>query len=98
MNLKQFVIEWNLKNPLDRWWREKHKIAFNSKQHREITPVDIVFEFVEDKLYNKSVERETMNKKKLEDFEKGKWIKEQEINKEQENQLLDKLVDSFKLS
>lgn len=98
MDWNQFVMDWNLRFPLDRWWRSKHKIAFNSPVHRAMNPMDIMLEFMEDKLYNKAVEMEMMNKKKLDEFEKGKWLKEQAVTKEDENKLFDKLMDNFKLS
>lgn len=46
------VIEWNVKFPLDRWYREKYRIPFMSKQHRESSFCNIRFEWEEDKLFN----------------------------------------------
>jgi len=61
---KAFVLEWNIENPVDRWWRSKHGIAFNSSSHREISFIDEYMEFYEDSLYDKVVEQ---NKKKNDD-------------------------------
>lgn len=62
--LESFVLEWNIENPVDRWWRSKHGIAFNSSLHREISFIDEYMEFYEDSLYNKAV---ALNKKRKED-------------------------------
>ncbi len=97
MNIKDFVVNWNLKQPLDRWWRQKHKIAFNSEIHRRTNRVDMLFEYLEDKLYNKTVEFELMNNSRIKEFEKGQWLKNQEISSEEESKLFDKLVDNFKI-
>ncbi len=95
---EQFVINWNLRFPLDRWWRTKHKVAFNSEEHRRTNQIDIMYEFLEEKLYNQAIELDVMNKKKLEEYEKGKWIKDQPVNSKQEEELFNKLAANFKLS
>jgi hypothetical protein len=51
--IKNFVYQWNLSYPIDRWWRNKHKIAFNSPEHRAVSFFDMRFEFDEDELFNK---------------------------------------------
>ena len=52
-NLKEYVNEYNWQWPIDRWWREKHKISFNSSLHREANFIDMTIEFLEDKMYRK---------------------------------------------
>lgn len=51
VDLKKRVEEWNIRFPVDRWWREKHGIPFGSKDHRESSFIDQLFEFYEDELY-----------------------------------------------
>lgn len=53
---KNFIYEWNHKFPIDRWWRQKHKVAFNSPIHREISFVDMRIEWEEDNLFNRIIE------------------------------------------
>lgn len=48
---REFMIQWNLKFPLDRWYRKKYGIPFMSKQHRESSFLDIRREWEEDRLY-----------------------------------------------
>ena len=50
-SLREEIIEWNNRFPVDRWWREKHGIAFNSASHRETSFLDQLFEYQEDKLF-----------------------------------------------
>lgn len=49
--IKAFVYEWNTKFPIDRWWRMKHGVPFNSEIHRSVSLMDIRFEFEEDFLF-----------------------------------------------
>ena len=51
--IERFVLQWNYKYPVDRWWREKHKIAFNAPEHRICNFWDQYFEYKEDLLYDK---------------------------------------------
>lgn len=50
--VREKIIEWNINFPVDRWWRKKHGVAFNSSAHREISFLDQLYEFEEDKLFN----------------------------------------------
>lgn len=52
-DLKDFVIDWNTNFPIDRWWRKKYKIAFNSPEHREVSFLDMRIEWEEDILFEK---------------------------------------------
>lgn len=53
MTMKQKMILWNLKFPLDLWWRKKHSVAFLSKKHLEISQIQIYLEYLEDSLLKK---------------------------------------------
>lgn len=59
-NFESFILEWNIENPVDRWWRSKHGIAFNSSLHREISFIDMYMEFYEDTLYEKVKKRKKL--------------------------------------
>lgn len=43
------VIQWNNKYPHDYVWRKKHKIPFGSKEHLEVSHVDMVFDLIEER-------------------------------------------------
>lgn len=53
--LEQAIVSWNNRFPLDRWWRNKHEVAFMSPVHRESSFLYQLFEFEEDKLFSKAV-------------------------------------------
>lgn len=46
-----FVHQWNIKFPLDRWFRKKYNLAFGSSAHRDFSVLDIRFEWDEDKVF-----------------------------------------------
>lgn len=70
-DIKNFILEWNYRNPVDRWWREKHKVAFNSPIHRDSCFIDQLIEFEEDKMF--------AQQSKVEEYEPniGNWLKPQ---------------------
>lgn len=53
--LEQAIVSWNNRFPLDRWWRNKHEVAFMSPVHRGSSFLYQLFEFEEDKLFSKAV-------------------------------------------
>ena len=54
-NVKDFVIDWNNKFPIDFWWRKKYNIPFGSKAHREANFIDMLIEFEEQKMMVENV-------------------------------------------
>jgi hypothetical protein len=46
-SVRDIVIMWNNRFPLDVWWRQRHKIPFGSIEHRAASYVSMVFEFIE---------------------------------------------------
>ena len=87
--LKSFVLEWNTNFPIDRWWRKKHNVAFNSLVHREVSFVDMRFEWEEDKLYEKiySESDYTINS--------GNYMKEKRKNEIPEQEQVEQFKDLF---
>ena len=56
-DLKDFIFKWTIDFPIDRWWRKKHGVIFNSSIHREVSFIDMFVEFLEDELYKESMEK-----------------------------------------
>lgn len=52
-----FVNEWGKMFVIDYWWRKKYNIPFGSKQHREMSFIDMAIEYQEEKLVNSIIER-----------------------------------------
>lgn len=50
-DVRDYIIFWNLRFPVDRWWRKKYNIAFNSSGHRESCFIDQLIEFEEEKVF-----------------------------------------------
>lgn len=50
-DIRDFVYRWNHKFSIDRWWRKKYNIAFNSPQHREMSFIDMRIEYEEELLF-----------------------------------------------
>ena len=46
-NLRELVVKWNSMFPLDMWYRDRYKIAFNSEDHKKLSLIDMFFEYYE---------------------------------------------------
>ena len=57
-DIQHFILKWNNDYPIDRYWRKKYKVAFNSEQHRNTSLLDMRIEFEEDRLFEKTKEKE----------------------------------------
>lgn len=97
--MKDLITTWSNKFPLDRWWRKKYSVQFNSTAHRQSSQIDILFEYLEDRLYDNATKTVDENKKKAERYEKGIWFNEQQesrLSEEAQIDLFDKIdVNEF---
>lgn len=50
-NLKEEIVIWNIQFPVDKWWRDKHKVPFMSKLHRDCSFIDQLFEYEEERMF-----------------------------------------------
>ncbi|QIG64891.1 hypothetical protein SJC03_217 [Bacteroides phage SJC03] len=66
-DLKEFVLKWNYSFPIDRWYRDKYKIPFNSTAHKNLSFIDMYFEYLEHYLFNVYY----LEKRKIEDKKKN---------------------------
>lgn len=76
-DLKKKIIEWNNRFPVDRFWRQKHNVPFNSPIHRKSNFIDQLFEFHEDKMF------EEHRNKVAYIPNTGDWLKKQEKSEEE---------------
>ena len=73
-DFRTFVVRWNNKFPLDRWYRKKHNIAFMSEEHKKCSFFQQLFEFEEDRMFKQALEDE---EKKVEYVPNiGEWLKD----------------------
>jgi hypothetical protein len=85
------VVKWNMAYPLDKWWREKYKVPFMSKIHREANFLDQLFEFQEEKLFIESkAKKYTPN---VGDFLKTENLSQEEVNAYELNVARDRYKD-----
>ena len=92
-NIKELVENWNKAIPIDRWYRKKYNIPFNSPTNRQISLIDIFFEFLEFVV--------TQPKRKKEEQEpyikgEGNFMKEIVFSPKDIDQLFDEIdIDSI---
>ena len=99
-SLQDFVKRWNYLYPVDRWWRDKYKVAFNSKKHRKTRMIDMRIDYEEDYLYiqssNNRIERDLLKEEYVPG--KGDWIhlrKVKDLSKNQIDDVFDQIdIDS----
>lgn len=92
MTFKDIVLKWDTAWRYDYWWRKKYKIPFNSEQHRNANQIDIAFEYLENHLSNKALDKYKNDEDRASEYKKtGEWIKEREIDNETLEEVFDKI-------
>lgn len=96
--LRDFIVKWNNLFILDRWYRKKYNIPFNSSQHRELSPLDIRFEFEEELFFKAFNKKNELRTKALEEYkEDGKLFDKNAINKPMTQEEIDEAFDNIDL-
>jgi len=97
--LTDFIIKWNNTFILDRWFRKKYNIPFNSKKHRELNPIDIRFEYEEDLFFKEHFYSEKQKEKNYTEYkEDGKLFDKSKLNVKMSEEEIDDLYDSIDLN
>lgn len=78
--VKRHILEWNNKFPVDRWWRTKHKIAFNSESHRNFSFIDMFVEYIEDTIFDEYTVKEADEDKYIPG--QANWLKQYKMSEE----------------
>ena len=76
--IKEEIIKWNNRFPLDRWWRNKHKVSYLSPEHREFSFYSQLFEYNEEVLFNEfkaEREQEKVEEENSYSPDNGNWWK-----------------------
>jgi len=55
--IRNQINNWNRKFPIDYWWRRKYNIPFGSKLHREANLIQMFYDYEEEKIMNKVLDR-----------------------------------------
>jgi len=72
--VRNFIIDWNIRFPIDRKWRKKFNLAFNSRDHRESNFLDQLIDIEEDNLFDELFNSDTYHPGT------GDWLKRQELS------------------
>lgn len=91
--LAKEILIWNNKFPLDRWWRLKHSKGFKTKDHLDISQLDILFEWLEIKLFEKSEVDRKLRKEKEDLLNRGILLTDRNVNSEEEDDNLFENLD-----
>lgn len=94
-DIRRYVYDWNIRFPLDRWWREKHGIPFGSKEHRDANFIDILYEYTEDKMVAEYLRDKDKETEETEVYKAGAgdWLTRAKVAPEQ----IDKWFNSIKI-
>lgn len=89
---REFIIEWNYKFPLDKWWRDKHGVALFSEEHLNANQLNIALEYQENLVFKEFEDRADELSRKREAYSKGIWItKPEPKNGKEFTDLFDKI-------
>lgn len=91
--ITDLVLHWNNKFKYDYLFRRKFNIPFNSSEHRALSPIDVKFAVLEEKMIleeRKKYQRIEAERKKYE--ETGQWLRKRKLSEQQEEELFS-LID-----
>ncbi len=96
-DIRHSIEWWNIQYPLDKWYRDKFNIRYNSPEHLAIDVVDIRAQYEEDHLYRKALLDIARSEKSPYLPGRGQWLSKQPESQEMSQQQIDDLyqkVDS----
>ena len=88
-DIKDYIYGWNIRFPIDRWWRTKHKIPMFSEEHRASCFIDQLIEFHEDRIFMK-LNEDNGSKKKYHPGT-GDWLNIREISQQEIDDAFDRI-------
>lgn len=74
--LRTYILQWDNRFPFDRWWREKHNVAFLSTQHRETNFLYQKLEYVEEQMFTEIEQSKSYKPNTGDFFKEGSKIAE----------------------
>lgn len=85
----------------DRFYRQKYNIAFNSPQHRALSPIDMFIDIMEDRLIEKHFKDKDKQKELMKDYkETGEFLIDLDVvlTDEEKDDMFDKIMQGIKKS
>lgn len=92
---KKQIKEWIIKYPIDYWYRKKFNIAFGSPEHKSLTLLDMLYEYLEDDVIRSFTKRKKDNDNPVKHIEEDEIIQEDEVDSlvDMDENELDKFVE-----
>ena len=97
-DIRSSIRRWNILYPLDKWYRNKYDIRFNSEEHLSIDIMDIRMEYEEEFLYREAAYEEFVKSERYYNPGTGQWLSKQQAEKDLTNQEIDDIYQSVDLS
>ncbi len=96
-DIRSFIEDWNIKYPIDRWWRQKFGVAFGSKQHLEQSMIDMRIAYEEDRMYEKIASEVESDKEFNVKYVpgSGNWLKKQPDHEEMTAENVDDVFETL---
>ena len=100
-DVRSFVEDWNVKYPIDRWWREKFNIPFGSPQHLSQSMLDMRIAFEEDHLFSRIEAQDYIdelnkdNPKTKYSPGTGDWLTKREVRKKMSAMEIDSVFNKI---
>lgn len=73
------ILRWNQMFPIDIWWRNKHSVSFGSSLHKEMSFFDMLFEYYEQRFFERAAKKEENGKTDETEYEMAKDEKTGEV-------------------
>lgn len=83
-DIKRFVFAWN-QFFIDYWWRKKYNIPFGSKQHREMSFIDMAIEYKEALEMTKALKQAEIDEVSVGSEYNGVRLTQEEIDEDYDN-------------
>ena len=89
-DIRDYIINWNVRFPYDRQWRKKYNIPFKSAVHKEISFLDQLLDLEEDRIFEELAAKEEYIP------DSGDWLKVPEITKDNMQESIQSFREEFK--
>lgn len=89
-DIRNFIINWNNKFPIDYWWRKKYNIPFGSIDHKNMSMIDMKIDHEESKMIARLQMKKITNQ---EDVDEGDKLPP--LTVEEENELFNNMEQYY---
>lgn len=83
--IREFIVKWNNNYPIDFLWRKKYGVAFGSPEHRQMSFLDMVIDYEEDKMFTKILSKHAPKEDTVEDSTGGQRMTQKEVDETFDN-------------